>query len=434
MVMRAIRDSAWSDLIGRAWDGAPVRYADAVTEPLVTSAEIMAALSGAASPLGPMLDAAPRSGPSEGVDCRLYIDGGELRDPAAFLPFRAVGSTVEEYGAAVSRRLNGRRFGIVVNEFQKICPPLWRRLGGLLSELAGAVGFSAAKAEAVLFIGDYSATPFGVHKDSAAVLQFSIAGSKTMLFWGPGELPADYRSMASAELEKTALSLTCGPRDFLAWSPDYHHVAKNDEPGLVVTLSVPVYLEFEPIKIILQSLQAAFSASAGSSRRFRRLYRADVAHALETTGALPEEFEMAWRHVETLIGSRAALGWLRADLRRRYGAFGLEPPAEEARPMREVELLAEPSRPQAMLEVVWASAHGLRRATARDVGPEGMFVIDADAPPVGASLELGLAGESPSSTTVARVVYRDDAGFAVFYPAPARQFAMALHEWMREPA
>lgn len=64
-------------------------------------------------------------------------------------------------------------------------------VAGFVSDLSSAVGFSAVKSEAVLFVGDYSATPFGVHKDSAAVLQFSIIGNKTMLFWGPGELPAE---------------------------------------------------------------------------------------------------------------------------------------------------------------------------------------------------------------------------------------------------
>jgi hypothetical protein len=338
-----IREAAWRDLIERAWDRFPARYADAVLEPLATGPEVMEALASAASPLGPMLHEEPRFAPNDGSECqlRLYREGGELQDRAQFLAFRAAGSSIEEYGALVAQRLNGKRFAIVVNEFQKICPPLWQRLKHLLTALAAEIGFSAAKSEAVLFIGDYPATPFGVHKDSAVVLQFSILGTKTMLFWGPGELPPNYLSIPAAALARTALALECGPRDFLAWPPEYHHVARNDQVGLVATLSVPVYIEFEPIKLILQSLQAAFHGSIGSGRRSRRLYRGEVAHALEASGTLPEEFEIAWKHLEMLMQSGAAAAWLRSDLRCRYSAVGLEPPPQCAKRLREVQQLLE---------------------------------------------------------------------------------------------
>lgn len=333
--MKTIRQAAWRDLIDRTWDRFPVRYAGAVVEPLVTSGEVMEALRGVDSPLGPrLLDEPPPTAAGAG-ECRVrvYRDGGELQDRAAFPAFRAADSaTIEEYGAAVSARLGGRRFGVVVNEFQRLSAPLWQRLHDLLAALAAEVGFSAAKSEAVLFIGDYAATPFGVHRDSAAVLQFSITGRKTMLFWGPDELPAGHHSMPLDELAKSAVVLECGVDDVLAWPPEYHHTAHKEDTGLAATLSIAVYLEFEPAKLILESLQSVLNAAIGSGRRPRRLYRPSIERDCFAAGALPEELETAWQYLDTLVQSGAAKAWLRSELKRRYASAGLDPlqlPARE---------------------------------------------------------------------------------------------------------
>ncbi len=222
----------WRNFARRHWETSPLRI-DASTAPCLTSPRAFFRALVAAS------EQARRDyfqGPLQ-----LFIDNALLYGGVRpYLPVESDGS-LEGYFARVGELLEGRRFAIRLREYAEFDPQSWFRIRDFLRPLFERVGIPASPTHAVLFVGDYATTPFGVHRDYHGTFVFVGAGRKRFRTWRPtafgkseptGDI--DYGARIGA-----AETLEGGPGDILYWPSDRWHVGEG-EAGFSATLSIAV--------------------------------------------------------------------------------------------------------------------------------------------------------------------------------------------------
>jgi hypothetical protein len=101
------------------------------------------------------------------------------------------------------------------------------------------VGVPPFGVEAGVFLGNYEATAFGVHRDRVGVLMLGLEGEKTMRLWAPDALDiADVQEhgFAHAPLAGRATTVLCRPSDLVYWPAGFWHVGESS--GFSATLNV----------------------------------------------------------------------------------------------------------------------------------------------------------------------------------------------------
>ena len=173
---------------------------------------------------------------------RFYVEHALQRaDIGKHLP-EAGDRSVEGYARRIKRKLGGRRFGLVINDFHKYNADLYLRMRDFLRGLYEFVNIPANPASVALFLGNYKSTPFGLHHDGEVGNNFTfmVAGRKKLLAW-PRESFNDHRNIwGSLDYEPyrgEAIVLEGEPGDLLSWPSNYWHVAESCD-SFPITLSV----------------------------------------------------------------------------------------------------------------------------------------------------------------------------------------------------
>ena len=176
---------------------------------------------------------------------------------------RAADLSAADYGERITRKLNGWRFGLVINQFQTLDEWLLRRarkfLHPLLVELPNQRCF-----ELVTFVGNYDKTPFGIHKDELSIFHFVVEGRKRFYFW-----PSDYftgqddpRLHSDFEtLRRDALVLEAEPGDLIFWPASFWHIGES-VGGLTSTVSIGL-ASLHPAKDIWKLLLTKMEEAVG---------------------------------------------------------------------------------------------------------------------------------------------------------------------------
>lgn len=179
---------------------------------------------------------------------RLYNQSGitlitDIDSPYG-LPERRDGNT-EGYAARLKEELGLDQFGLVLN-LGECNLGLWERIIRVLSELVPDLAFKPAfdKILPVIFLGNYSHTPFGVHRnpsDTDHIFHYLATGKKTFYFW-PSEVWEDgleqrnWLGTHHRELLENALTYELTPGDIYYWPPDTYHIAETH--GLSMSLAL----------------------------------------------------------------------------------------------------------------------------------------------------------------------------------------------------
>ncbi|MFO0579674.1 MAG: cupin domain-containing protein [Polyangia bacterium] len=238
-------DTEWARFIEQDWQQRPVVLHSVLSRPLLDPDELFDLLH--------HIGTQARAGHPLVIRC--YVDGAEVNGPrrAPFLPLRDDGS-LAAYVERVTRAIDGRPFGIILNQATSHSTVLWRRARSFLRALYGAVGHPRGVSECGLFLGTYEETPFGIHSDEADVFVFSIERAKQMLLWPRSyffkhEIPIVPTILGEDVLNDTApfardaIDLTCTPADVMYWPRDYWHVGVNSgERGLQASVSLGAYM------------------------------------------------------------------------------------------------------------------------------------------------------------------------------------------------
>ncbi|MCX4247775.1 cupin domain-containing protein [Paraliomyxa miuraensis] len=168
---------------------------------------------------------------------RFFLDGEAIDPPRELLP-RVEDQSLEGHAARVEEACPGRGFGIILNNYHRFDARLWARLRDFFGSWFSRTGFPPGGATADVFVGNYSRTPFGVHRDTLDVFTSVVAGRKRLLAWpahvfeGVDAPTKDY----SRYLEQaTVLEGEAG--DLFYWPSSHWHIAESTG-GLTATLAL----------------------------------------------------------------------------------------------------------------------------------------------------------------------------------------------------
>ena len=212
----------WRNFTRTYWNRRPTVIRAPFSMPLVSPSEVFRGLVAARRRLR-------RGEPRD--DVQLTIAGRRIvLDLDRWLP-HAEDSTVERYHARLRQAGPARELSLLVFDFQReLGWTFQNRLRQFLQGLYEIVGVPP-RAQAVLFLGNYKRTPFGLHRDASDVFCLVVDGKKKFRLW-PGEAfrsssekfgPAPYGNYLEG-----SICLEGGPGDILFWPSSYWHVAESD--------------------------------------------------------------------------------------------------------------------------------------------------------------------------------------------------------------
>lgn len=133
-------------------------------------------------------------------------------------------------------------FGIVLNGCHAFHPALWHRLRKFLKCLYEVIGRPIGRVDPALFMGNYRATPFGVHADAAGVFMFVVYGTRQVHLWEPDDwLPIAQDRLRFHRHLQLAINCEAKAGEVIYWPSRYYHVITSREVS--AALSIAVYLE-----------------------------------------------------------------------------------------------------------------------------------------------------------------------------------------------
>ncbi|MGH7393242.1 MAG: hypothetical protein ACREM3_27865, partial [Candidatus Rokuibacteriota bacterium] len=226
----------WGEFYRRDWERRGLVLEQPLAAPLATPAEAFRCLLRASE--------AYRAG-DRSVPLEFCIEHARLlADVAAHLPTDSDGSPAG-YAERMTRQLEGRRFGLVVEDFQAFDATLWLRLRQFLRGLFDRTGIPREAAKATLFLGNYRRTPFGLHRGRSSNFMFVVEGRKRILAW-PDAFFRGKEDMTNrtdyGRLLPEAITLEGEPGDVIYWPSDYWHIGE-DAGGLSAAISVALFMD-----------------------------------------------------------------------------------------------------------------------------------------------------------------------------------------------
>lgn len=233
----ALPDAFWSRFHDEYWEKRGAVLAQPFAMPIATPRETFDCLVEAAERF--------RAGDRR-VSLGFYIDHTQqLADVGRYLP-DTTDTSATAYADRVTTLLGGRKFGLVVDDFQAIDGTVWLRARDFLRGLFEHTGLPGESAKATVFLSNYDSTPFGLHRGRAGTFTFVVDGQKRMRTWpdaffrGKEDLTSrlDYQQYNSE-----SIVLDADPGDVIYWPSDHWHIAESVEGGLSMTVSIALFMD-----------------------------------------------------------------------------------------------------------------------------------------------------------------------------------------------
>jgi hypothetical protein len=341
----ALPAAFWSRFHAEHWERRGGVLRAPLPAPLLTPAQVFRALVAA----GDRYRAGDR-----GVAPELCIEHARLlADVGAHLPAAADGS-LQGWATRVARLTEGRRFGLVVDQFEGCDEPLWWRLREFLHGLYAFTGVPGEYVKAALFLGNYGTTPFGLHRGRSSNFMFVVEGKKRIRAWpdeffrGKEDLTnrLDYQRYLAE-----SIVLDAEPGDVIYWPSSYWHIGE-DVGGWSVAVSVALFMDRPPVTdLALQAAQLVEVVAPSRGRRPVRFPAGGPARGTRRVPALVRDTARAFRRAgrRPLLEVALTRHWL--DHLTGYG-FPRTPAPRPARRLDDAERL----RGDARHPVLWLAA------------------------------------------------------------------------------
>lgn len=335
----------WENFLEHHWQKRPLMLKRPFAVPLATLEDVFRGIVKASEQF--------RSDERHG-HTQFFIEHAELQGAIKeHLPGAADG-TVENYVERITRRLNGRRFGLMV-EYPGFDARTWLRLRDFLRPLYEALDIPGNPSQTQLFLGNYDKTPFGIHKDFHGTFAFIIAGRKRFRLW-PDEFFSEDQEMARAvdyaPFLDDAITFEGEPGDLLYWPSTYWHIAES-VGGLAVSMSVALFVEPQPALDVLRRalvrVERRLSDAAGAE-----LPRFHSNRLRESVTKLPRVIEKTVAALSAFSQEPPLKEALQAEWLNRLTSFGFEsypPPLPGNRLEDEDIVRANPHYP-----IIWLPA------------------------------------------------------------------------------
>lgn len=235
-------DRFWQDFVANHWTGGPVVIKRPFAQPMIEAEQVFALLKQAS---------ADRRARRPAPMVAIVDDGSRERNLTEFLP-----TDDDADLAAFQHRMDGELGDVsrllIAYGTHRYDAQLWDRLRRFLQPLYRIVGAPASKVDTDVFLGRYSRTPSGIHRDAVANFGFVLAGTKRMLVW-----PRDAFDEKQTHLNITdwrphadrAIELVGEPGDIIFWPPDYWHIAVSDNRWQF-TFNLSLYVKRLPFTLV----------------------------------------------------------------------------------------------------------------------------------------------------------------------------------------
>jgi hypothetical protein len=231
------------ELATACWGRRPAVWRRPARAPLVTAADALRVLHTLTVRLEERGD--------QRIQPRLFLNGKNRGFDLSRHAARPSDRSIAAYARRLKRNLGGGEFGFVLEDVPALDTALWFRLQSLIRRLSQRVGVPAGGAHSEIFFGDYSSSPFRLHKDSLETLTWVLHGRKRLLVW-PYEVFAGVEGVpdGAARTQHTlegldwepyrdqATVLEGGPGDVFFWPASAWHVAESVDGRPVLTLTL----------------------------------------------------------------------------------------------------------------------------------------------------------------------------------------------------
>lgn len=226
----------------RHWQREPVVLPQAFTESVVTADALFAVVASAADDFRTS---------SRNVAMTLVTDGGmRLADHGQFLPQRP-DADFDGYGRRLKSSVGAVPWTLTLYGVQYYDHRLFQATRRFLRGLFDHVGLPRGAIDLDMFVGEYRATPTGVHRDAASNFSIVVEGVKEYLFWPKGmfSTPLQPRrghvalGTSRCVAHQPPLRLSGRPGDVIYWPADMWHMAVSESDERTATVNVALYLE-----------------------------------------------------------------------------------------------------------------------------------------------------------------------------------------------
>jgi hypothetical protein len=182
----------WPEFVTQHWGRRPAVLNDAPGLPLAAPEIIFQALIAASERF--------RAGDPE-ILVRLVTEERFSLEPKASRPYLPAPEDrcAKDYVERITRKLRGVRFALVINDFPLFDAETWRRLRQFVGGLAREI--PAHQSSFALFLGNYTQTPIGIHRD-VSVFHFLIEGRKRIHTWPDGHFAPEAVQPITPDLEE----------------------------------------------------------------------------------------------------------------------------------------------------------------------------------------------------------------------------------------
>ncbi len=236
----ALPEAFWSSFRESHWEKVGAVLTQPFVMPIATPDESFACLVEASDRF--------RSG-DRSVQLEFCIEHAMLlADVGRFLP-EASDESAAGYAARVTPLIDGRRFGLVVEDVHAYDATLWLRLREFLRGLFEHTGLPGDACKATVFLGNYDRTPFGLHRGSSANFMFVVDGVKRMRTWPDaffgGKEDLTHR-LDYARFNDDSIVMDAQPGDIIFWPSDYWHIGESVDGGMSSAVSVALFMTPRP--------------------------------------------------------------------------------------------------------------------------------------------------------------------------------------------
>ncbi|MEO5976054.1 MAG: hypothetical protein ABIS36_21380 [Chryseolinea sp.] len=151
-------------------------------------------------------------------------------------------NSFEEYNRRLRGQLNAQDYCLIITNIESVDFELWNWSREFLYGLYEKIGFNKLGVYYGLFIGNYSKTPFGVHRDPESIFHIPVVGRKTLRTWDGGYeamKPGIVRAHDYSEFVVDSVKVEAGPGGILYWpSPAWHIAERSDDFSVSLGLSL----------------------------------------------------------------------------------------------------------------------------------------------------------------------------------------------------
>lgn len=223
----------WTSFVREYWEKSPVVINAGAPDDLPSLADLFAAVTHM-----------PKVGPND----RFWLAATETprsRGDFAHIDLRLMGPQPSDGDFdGFFARLSTHSFGINIHRLDRGNPTFEGLVKDISTALATADGPTPYMWLSDTFIGNYPATPFGIHRDPAGVLSFTLAGTRTYYTWPPETFVNGHPDLGTPDPDviarhlPTAERFDVAPGSLMYWpSNRWHLVASPGEPFVVAQVS-----------------------------------------------------------------------------------------------------------------------------------------------------------------------------------------------------